>query len=799
MVDFSTRATDINAQIQPDTQVLNPVTREGEINALNQIGKGLGTAVRVARTAFDNQATLDANKRLAGFSLDLSRLQDAEAQGLSTAEVQTRARRRLQQELANNPNAEQDILQRYSTWQSQSGYNKISTPDIQAAEIKQAQIKTAVDNGFLSADQINNPAAAEKAIDDLENFQRTVRELEMSSKEIANKSSKIDLAGKEKAAAQAEAEQVLTNGLAKVANAALPYWRTQYENIKGAAAKATTEQERQQILKQGVIQLEQDFAQRTASMSGDTLNLPQAKIDQVLKPQKDLIEIYKKELSGEYDADTVKRQVELVQNRTKLMVWEGLDDDQKRWIGTAEILGPAAVVLQNKLSTIVVDMFQKNGSAGGSTGSPDERGNSSTTKPADLTYGDPKGKANVKNYLDGVTKGIDSYNSGQYDKTPEQKAKLLGEIDAQMKGILKGVNVYANSTESADQFQPLIDFFANPTVGEYLRSSGGIPASVRGEVARVFQDGYQKEVIPLLQNEIKAFDKTMIDGVEGKFLDFFQPTMTGNRFSFELKPEFSNNPSRLPIAQQRINSILRNVNNSSFTKVLNKMIISDSHIQGTDDYNKSYETIAPLLFGAEGEQKTDTQEKSSYVDPMVKKDELSLADFDTSSLVKEAQAEGVDTSTLEGDVKEIAQAIDIGEAGGDYGTLLGFTHRPGRKFDDVNITDMTINELLKFAEPGGAYGDYSKRQVGRVATPMGRYQIVGSTLRSLTKRLGLTGEEKFTPEMQDKLFLALLRGRGYDDYKAGKITKQQLVSNLQSEWEGLSKSKKSFNALVASL
>ena len=277
--------------------------------------------------------------------------------------------------------------------------------------------------------------------------------------------------------------------------------------------------------------------------------------------------------------------------------------------------------------------------------------------------------------------------------------------------------------------------------------------------------------------------------------DVVEPTMEGGRFGFKLKAGVNPNPT--------VNSIVRVMNNSSFSKVLNKMIISDAHIQGTNDYQKSYETIATYLFGAEGEQQSTTKEESSngYVDPMVSAQSasMSLEDFDMESLLKEASLEGMDVSTLEGDVREVAQAIDIGEAGGDYGALLGFTNRPGRKFDDVDITSMTINELLDFADGDGPYAAYSKKKVGRVATPMGRYQIVGKTLRGLKNKLGLTGDEQFTPEMQDKLFLALLRGRGYDKYKAGEMTKEEFLANVSKEWEGLSKSKKSFNALMAAI
>ena len=44
-----------------------------------------------------------------------------------------------------------------------------------------------------------------------------------------------------------------------------------------------------------------------------------------------------------------------------------------------------------------------------------------------------------------------------------------------------------------------------------------------------------------------------------------------------------------------------------------------------------------------------------------------------------------------------------------------------------------------------------KGQVGRVATPMGAYQIVGTTLRAAKQGLGLTGNERMTPELQERL------------------------------------------------
>ena len=101
--------------------------------------------------------------------------------------------------------------------------------------------------------------------------------------------------------------------------------------------------------------------------------------------------------------------------------------------------------------------------------------------------------------------------------------------------------------------------------------------------------------------------------------------------------------------------------------------------------------------------------------------------------------------------EEVKNGIFAGESGGDYNALFGFANRPGGKYENVKLTDMTVDEALAFANPSGDYGQTVKAQVGRVATPMGAYQIVGTTLRAAKEGLGLTGNEKMTPELQDQL------------------------------------------------
>ncbi len=108
------------------------------------------------------------------------------------------------------------------------------------------------------------------------------------------------------------------------------------------------------------------------------------------------------------------------------------------------------------------------------------------------------------------------------------------------------------------------------------------------------------------------------------------------------------------------------------------------------------------------------------------------------------------------------------ESGGDPNALLGFANREGGQFAGINVTDMTVDQAIDFARVGGDYANYSKTQTpdGRVATPMGEYQIVGTTLADAKRAMGLTGDEVMTPELQEQIAQHLYNTRGESPWAA---------------------------------
>ena len=136
------------------------------------------------------------------------------------------------------------------------------------------------------------------------------------------------------------------------------------------------------------------------------------------------------------------------------------------------------------------------------------------------------------------------------------------------------------------------------------------------------------------------------------------------------------------------------------------------------------------------------------------------------------QIQGGDNSTFAGLLAKT-------EGGGNYDTLFGHAQRDGKPFSGVRPTQMTIGQLGEFTNPKGAYGNWVKGQVGRVATPIGAGQIVGSTMQQAAKQMGLGKDVVFTPEVQNKMINHLATNR-IKDAKSMDAAR----AGLRAEWEG---------------
>jgi len=89
------------------------------------------------------------------------------------------------------------------------------------------------------------------------------------------------------------------------------------------------------------------------------------------------------------------------------------------------------------------------------------------------------------------------------------------------------------------------------------------------------------------------------------------------------------------------------------------------------------------------------------------------------------------------------------------------------------LTKMTVNEVIA-AGPG-----WTKAYKSSAA---GAYQFMNATLKDLKAAEGLTGGETFTPALQDRLGLSLLKRRGFAGFMAGTVGLHAFGLGLAREW-----------------
>ena len=133
------------------------------------------------------------------------------------------------------------------------------------------------------------------------------------------------------------------------------------------------------------------------------------------------------------------------------------------------------------------------------------------------------------------------------------------------------------------------------------------------------------------------------------------------------------------------------------------------------------------------------------------------------------------------------QTLQRVEAEG-YDTLFDNYETGNTPFRGTKVSTMTLGQLYDFSQPSGQYGQYVKTrlpphtiayQKGLTSTPMGKYQIIGSVLKSVADQMGLPEDTVFNKETQDSMFLFLAR----DAIKRGNTPKIKR-DNLRGIWEG---------------
>lgn len=104
----------------------------------------------------------------------------------------------------------------------------------------------------------------------------------------------------------------------------------------------------------------------------------------------------------------------------------------------------------------------------------------------------------------------------------------------------------------------------------------------------------------------------------------------------------------------------------------------------------------------------------------------------------------------------------------------GYNEVYGKK-DAADLTNMTLADVFKLQN--------QMRSEGGVSTAVGKYQFIQSTLQKQAQKLGIDqANTKFTPELQDRLALSLMKEKGLDQFLTGQMSKDQFADNMAEAW-----------------
>lgn len=802
MVDFGdTQANDIPVEFQPLPGVENKaaaIAAQGSANAINTLAQGVqnfgsfisGQRAKSAQSA--NQGVV------AQYTLNLTNIAHAQQQGgLTMAEAQTRSRALFTSSIASNPSLLGEISAAHKTVVNTSGIGNIISEGTQEQQRFSKLVDDAVNSGFIPP----NATDAQQQVG-IELFQERVRIQEQMSFENArlqNQTNKNEF--------DVQADKVRSQGL--LGNLSLNEFQRSNITLDGLLNQVESGQITPE---EAISQANSNLAviNQTASQIGQASG--GSYVDDMMDPTRKLYDNFNKRVSGELGADIYKQQNERILGQQKQNI---LGDPQTaRVVASTQLLGPSAsgaLAVNEAVVKAIGNMVTEN---------------PSKSNTPNLSSSNPSEKVNNKNTLSIIRDNVDSKDEG-----------IQGEVSNSITNTLKGVNIYEQAVDDPTSYKEVVDFLADPKVGKWM-SSNSVDPEVVSTSKEVFKREYSDVLLPLIKDSYNDAITPSGNAVSGEFgleipkgpvPDLVQLNWKGDGAVFEY-----NGPALEGESEIQMRQTIKGLN-STVAPHVNRLTRLGSHLDGNQEYRKTFEEqILPAIIPQAAQEPEKTSQapqvpeptitppqtpSEGLTDPANKKVTIEgqspeasagnvalpegvvpqsvdqqLSDFEP---IKKANEESpfVDKTTEE--VSEFKGAFDaLGDSEGtDKGEGYNETLAEGAFTNGkVDLVNMTLDEIAVLQEDMLAHPDNRFD-----SSAVGRYQIVGETLQGLIRNLGLSGSEKFTPELQDRMAMALMEGRGLSKWKAGKISDAKFLASLDKEWPSINSGRVDPEAILNAL
>lgn len=619
MADFSSGVQPVIEQAPrpiiapPDDSTANNISALGSV--LGTIG---GTLVQGAAIAQQTQLEQKQDSSLMNFKQNILRKGDLVDQGILKPDQALRGvRLDYSRMIANHPGMQDQIDKAYKEVMGQSGLGKNIVDDVQAQKDQQRQQAmqqwtSASQAGFILPNM--SPDEQALAIEKHQQFLFGQTQMGQADKLLNHKKAEVELAN----------AQLQTTSIRQgIANASITYQRNQLgladevaKNQFRAGAQNVSDayftkfqNDVNTLQKQVGTQVpdpahpgktmtytasmaSQDIDNQLAAIQQTTSKLAvaydsQGTLEALMNPMKMLAQTAKDNVQGKLDKTALDNQLSNVQTMRQLQLINS-NDDLLTLSSTSKLMPNAANSLQDVIGHKFTDIMKQNGLMPGDTNA-----SSKTTKPGDPTSnGDPNHDKDLRSYFGIVKAGMSNIQSGVADKS------VKADTDQHIQSILAGVGKYGPTATDASELKDVVNFFSSTQFGNYVKQN---PALIQGQNAslakNVYEQDYQRVVLPLIQNEFLdanvAIDyRTTVNGRGVKISD---PTMAPS--SSAIHPEFNGSGvtfvANNPTAGQTNREAQRL--NREVAPIMNQLIRTNAHFEGSTDYKKSYDNIMNQL------------------------------------------------------------------------------------------------------------------------------------------------------------------------------------------------------------
>lgn len=704
------------------------------------LAQGLSNAAKTIFSAMptkEDKVKAASEAALSGYQSELVKYADAVDQGrLKPAQARTKSRALYQQFISNNPSLAKSAAERHSKILSTAGLGKVIGEKDSVKEAEKDLLAEAAKEGFVFSTQTDVQQQA--GLMAYRKYQRALQDMKDEAQSVSLRSSKVGLTSAEIKLRQAQDKEKATRLLDNVADGVRSKIDASLLDIRERlkTKNLTQDQAIQELTAQENF-WNSEIANNARAAGSENLKV-------IMDPIGKMFDLARDEVSGKISKENAENRISYY----KAGIQAGLLEDPK----LRKLYG-AGLLFPNAQFNNYADKFMQ------ATDAIKNNSFNIDTTPYNLFDEDKVGAGGQKAVTNILKENIN--NTGKVDAGDKPAHKE--QLDNNIINILRGVDVYEKVINKPEQLNNVIEFMASPEFSKWV-GTGAMDQKVANNAMEVIKNSYMKDAKSVIEKmwlepNYSASTMTAVqDQIKAgtSVQSMVEVSYDAGGIKFTAKTD---DPMHASIASSY---------NKSIGPVINKLVRASSHLEGHTNYQQVFEANYGKLF--------DLNKDEGNTDK-------TIDNFSGGSGKDEVKGNqgGDEIISRNKPILDMIGGTEGTDRGDGYNETLAYGAYTG---GDVNLTSMTLGEVKNLQKDMLNHPDNNWN-----SSAVGRYQIVGKTLRALMKKMDLDDDVVFDEVLQDKMAIELLKMRGLDKYLKGEISKGKLIDNISKEWASLPNTK----------